>query len=145
MRVTSLKELDNYIYSSVVIPLKGLVIDPLTYNSPIEDNGGRRVSFEIVREEVMGDFHHNFQRNDAREKAKWLVLMRCNHRGYVVADYEPRRHAVRVYAPSFAMAGLSPIIKNKLTEAFRNNAPFGKVSVVLDEMRDTTVHVEVPF
>lgn len=144
MKVTSLKELESYIYSSVILPLSGLDIDPLNFSTPITNDRGFEITFSIMTERVHGDFQHNFQRDDARNRAKKLVIVTVNDmEGFIAADFDRHTKDVTVYRPALREAGCRPFIINKFADAFRRHTAFHKVTMA-DTMRSADRSVEVP-
>lgn len=139
MKVTSLKDVESYIYSTVILPLKNLNVDSLDSSSPIQDSQGHVLALGLTRETVSGDWNHNYQRDTARENAKWLVYLEGGHGNFVVADYDPMKRNVRVYEPPFRQLGLQ-ILRNKLAAAFRDNTPFNTVRLV-DDVREFDRHL----
>lgn len=129
MKVTSLKDMESYIYSGVILPLKGLEIEPLSLSSPITDNNGA-VYFEVFTEDRGEPTQHNYQREEARRNAKWLIAVADRVKSMVVADYETHRHEVHIYEPAFSQFNGGAFIKGKLIEAFGKYEPFGKVILV---------------
>jgi hypothetical protein len=141
MKVTSLKDVESYIYSTVILPLKGLQIDGLNQSSPIRGDRGRDWKLGLIREDVQGEFAHNYERDDAREQAWWLVTLSDGARTSIIADYDPRRHNVTIFKGSTGSWKGINILLNKLDEAFRRNTPFDKVKVV-DDKRSVAVSAE---
>ena len=75
MKVTSLKDMESYIYSRVVLPLKELDVDSLNISSPMTDGQGRNIELSVIPEETGHvRYDHNFMRDEARNSAlKWLM------------------------------------------------------------------------
>lgn len=139
MKVTSLKDMESYIYSSVILPLKELEVESLSMETPMRDAQGRGLQLSLTREEVVGDFHHNYQREAARTHARWVVRLRGGNVNKLVADYSPKRHTVRLYG--WNQDSEYRMLMNKLAEAFLSNTPFDKVFFETGS-RSMTAHIE---
>jgi hypothetical protein len=127
VKLTSIKELDNYIYSSIILPLKGLDVPPVVSSSPMEMMANIFLHFEIRREEIRGDFQHNFQREAARELAGFLVVALVGYNGYIAAHYDQHRHRVTVWPEALTKLGAPKLVVNRFTTAFEEHTPFDKV------------------
>lgn len=140
MKVTSLKDVENYIYSVVILPLKDLGVEELSHQSPIMGKDGNAWQLGLARESIQGEFQHNYERDSAREGARWLVNLRAEGKRIVLADYQPRRHTVTMYQREVGTIKGANILFNKLEEAFRRYTPFDKVKV-LPERRGDAVNI----
>lgn len=128
MKVTSLKDLEAYIYSGVILPLKELVIDMPGQSSPMSDPGGGSYMLSVSRNVPNREFQHNYQRREAEANATWLVILNGPEGGEILAEYQKQGHTVRIYRGAFNLN--SKILQNKLEEAFRNHTPFTGVTLV---------------
>lgn len=139
MKITSFRDLESYIYSSVILPFKDLRVDNIHYESPLQDGSSPWI-FAIRSEEVSGEFHHNFQRDRAREQAKSLVMLKVGGANLVVADYDHSLRKVTIYRGAFDGLDKGNYLLKRLEEAFRSNTPFEKV--VIDEgTRSVAVYI----
>lgn len=130
MKVTSLKDVDSYIYSSVVLPLKELDVDGLAISSPMTTRRGQPIKLQVTREETgHRRYDHNYQRDEARNSALHLIWYKFGYNQGVLADYDSRKHNVRVYAPAFRDVDDGKFLMNKLLQAFGNYTPFTNVSI----------------
>lgn len=128
---TTLKDMESYIYSTVILPLKELDVGGLGIASPIVDTRGNTVDLFTGREEVgHRSYDHNFQRDEARNSALELVWHRYRNHDGVLADYDRRRHNVVIYTPEFNNIKGGKLLMNKLLQAFNYHAPFNKVTLV---------------
>lgn len=144
MKVTSLKDMESYIYSSVILPLKDLDVQ-LHNSSPITANNGNILEFSVGRERLDGDFDHNYQRDAARDQLRWLVTLRDGYSSFIVADYETKRHVVRIYKEAFDQFEKGGMLYNKLIEAFGKYTPFGDIKYV-GGIRESEIDLsQVPF
>lgn len=125
----SLKDLEHYIYSSVVLPLSDLDLPSLGVSSPLVNKRGEALEFFITTERVTGDFHYNYQRDKARLMANRLVMVGRLYQGgeHVVAEYDERKRSVIVYPEAIQMAGLPRIVTNKLINSLMTHEPFCSV------------------
>lgn len=136
MKVTSLRDVEKYIYSSVILPLQNLGVS-LRMDTPISLNGSP-VTFEVALERTSGRAAHNYMRDIARENLKSLVyMMDGNGRSEIVAEIDVK-HNVRIFKP--AIARVLPtqgrgIILSALVNSFDGNIPFKEVTVV-EQYRD---------
>lgn len=132
MKITGLKDMESYIYSKVILPLKELDVQGLAVETPMHDDKGTNYELLIVREETGHvRFAHNFQRNEAQANAKHLIILRYMHGSRVLADYDSRTHNVTVYEGAFEPSK-GRLLMNKLVEAFNQYTPFTKVKVIKD-------------
>jgi hypothetical protein len=130
MKVTSLKDMDNYIYSTVVLPLKELDVDGLSSVSPITDDNGRQAQFHVGNEDIHNvRYAHNFQREEAQRSTLRLVFLKYNRTTIIVADYNPKKHNVNIYTPQLETIEGGKLILNKLIHAFENHTPFTRVEL----------------
>lgn len=132
MRVTSFKDVETYLYSSVVVPLKKLSTNLSEVKSPITSNDGKREwTIQVLPEPPARRYRRQYQRMQASRNANLQVILFTGKREYVVATYNPRHHWVKVYERPFRVLHATPLM-GKLYEAFQNNTPFGKVISELD-------------
>jgi len=128
VKATSLKDMESYIYSAVMIPLKSLDMEPMWLTSPLIDKAGYPIEFTVQRERVSRNhFDHNYQAEEARLHAKMLVFIHHKGRVNVAADYSKRRHNVRIYPEAFAKIERGSLLLNKFREAFETHSPFNQV------------------
>lgn len=128
MKVTSFKELENYLYSSVVAPLKDLRID-LDIDSPIRSND-RKVRLYIEREGI-GHHSMNYQRSRARARAKMLVRIDNGLHVATAGNYDKQNHAVELFKDVFKAYNCS-LVLGRLHSMLDSTTPFTKVTVKLD-------------
>lgn len=132
MKVTSFKAVETYLYSSVVIPLKGMNVRPLDCPSPIFSNNGKRAwEFRVQAEPLRRSYRRQYQREQALAQANQQVVLWTGKNEYVVATYNTRHHWVKVYERPFRILKATPLL-GKLYEVFQTNTPFGKVISELD-------------
>lgn len=135
MKVTSLRDMESYLFLNVILPLKKLNVEAGSTSSPITTDNGEQIQFAIQKESIMNGYDHNYQRDEARRLAKDLIVLSDSHTASIVADYESKRHTVRIYRPAFDNFTGGKFLCNKLVEAFESNTPFTKVTV-LEQVRD---------
>lgn len=143
MKVTSLKDMDSYIYSKVVLPLKDLDVDGLIISSPmIREN--RYVELYVNDEETGHiSYSHQYQREEARMNTMKLVMLRYGNSRHVLADYNTKTHAVNVYASPFEALESGKMLMNRLIQAFNNYTPFTRVTIK-DTARTIYANIEQP-
>lgn len=134
MKITSLRDVENYIFYGVVVPLKKLEMDTISIDSPLIDSSGRQWTFKVVQERLSGRYTRNYQRDRARLKLKDLVLISNGYEEYVIADYDPRRHNVNIYH-EILRDTFGNMVLNKIWQLFESNTPFTKIKLV-DGYRD---------
>lgn len=151
MKVTSFKDVETYLYSSVIAPLKKLNTNLSGVESPLRSTNGEKVwTLQVVPEPPIRSYRRQYQRMQARRKANLQVVLYTGTREYVVAMYNPKHHWVKVYERPFRVLKATPLM-GKLYEAFQNNTPFSKVISELDppiargEVADTTGDTEVNY
>jgi len=143
MKVTSLKDVESYIYFSVIVHLKDLQLpEPIRVETPVFSDHGP-VEFRLTREKLVGNFQHNFQRHRAKTDAKHLVIIRTGLTNQIAADYDPITKDVNIYPEAFNIGRGTKILLNKLVEAFNQNTPFRKVTMVPNILRESARMVEV--
>lgn len=132
MKVTSLKDVETYLYSSVIIPLKQLNVRQLDFPSPISSNDGRKLwTFRIAPEPPRRRYRRNYQNTLAQRRANLQILLSTGNREYVVATYNSKTHWIKVYERPFKTLGATPIL-GKLYEILNKNTPFTKIISELD-------------
>lgn len=136
MKVTSLKEVENFLYSSVIVPLKNLDVD-LGIPNPIRSDQGQEWYFETSRTPVLRRARRNYQRRRQESNRDWQVLMdaRDGHGFRLIAEYSIANHWVRMYEQPFRDTN-SMMIFGKLYNLFVDNQPFSKV-IVSKEPKNT--------
>lgn len=144
MKVTSLKDMESYIYSTVILPLKELDVEGFSVRSPMTHPNGKRIDLFVNREETGHLRHeHNFQREEWRNAALHLIWFKMGYDMRVLADYDHRKHKVRVYKPAFSRLQTN-LLMNKLIEAFNMYTPFNGVEV-LDRTREGYMETNDPI
>lgn len=134
MKVTALRDVETYIYSSVIMPLKGLAVPDLHFPSPIRGENGEEWQFQVRQERLHRDYRRNYQRTQAQRLANWEVVLFANGKEYVVAHFNPRVKWVKMYERPFRVLKAMPIM-GKLYEGFYQNTPFGKIITEMDAPR----------
>lgn len=139
MKIKSFKDVETYIYTSIVLPLKGLNLPELNYSSPITDELGERWTFSLERTPVTGEFRRNYQRNLAQQNRNWWLILRSGNGEpkRVIGEYNVRSHFVKLWQEPFKQAGAMPVF-GKLQEALDTNTPFTKVIVQYDHPPEYT-------
>lgn len=132
MKVTSFRDVETYLYSSVILPLKGMNVRPLDFPSPISSIDGKRVwELRVMPEPQHRVFRRNYQNTQARRNANQQVVLWTGTAEYVIATYQPRNHWVKVYERPFKTLKATPLM-GKLYEVFSKNTPFTKIISELD-------------
>lgn len=132
MKVTSFKDVETYLYSSVIIPLKRLNVRPLDFPSPITSSNGKKVwQLRVESELPRRNYRRNYQNTQARRRANQQVILWTGQHEYVVAMYNPHNHWVKVYERPFKILKATPLM-GKMYEVFSKNTPFTKVITELD-------------
>ena len=141
IQVTSLKDVETYLYTSVVLPLKGLRVDSLHFPSPISDKRGYNWSFELQRMPVLHQFAHQYEREQAERERNWGIFLNTGRRSYEVGEYHPKKHWVKLYKDPFDEVG-AKLIFSKLVEVLSTNTPFTDVKI--QDHPPVIVDVEAP-
>lgn len=126
MRVTSFKDVEIYIYSSVVLPLKRLNVSELPFASPIQSNEGRTWKLSIRRETLDRLFRRNYQRTQANRGRDWIVYLDTGEKSLPVARYKLKSHKVIVYEEPFRALDAMPLM-GTMCSVFNKNTPFTKI------------------
>lgn len=130
MKVTSIKELEKYIYSSVIVPIKGLRSYPY-YASPITGDRGEAWELTVDSDMEQSNYRRNYQRTQASRNANKKIVLMVNGVVYVVATYHIKRKWVKLYKRPFKRLNAN-LLMNKLYSAFYDNAPFVKIMFEFD-------------
>lgn len=129
MKVRSLKDVETYIYTTLILPLKNLNLPELQYDSPIRDGVDSLWQFRLERTPTMGsDFRRNFQRDRAENNREWWFVLYRGGEKTVVGEYNRRSHWVKLWDEPFKESG-AMLVFGKLLEAVETNTPFTKVIV----------------
>lgn len=131
MKVTSFKDVETYIYSSVILPLKQLNVPDLPFPTPMRGDDGQEWSLMVRPQPLFGNFRRNYQRTQAQRRADMQVILFTGSKEYVVAQYNRKNKWVKVYQRAFMRLAAMPIY-GKLFEAFQKNTPFAKVIPEVD-------------
>lgn len=130
MKINSFKDLETYVYSCIILPLKGLNLPDLHYSSPVRDKDGNIWKFSLEQTPIRGEFRRNYQRNRARSQRNWWVILTKgdNTRKEVIGEYNKDNHWIKLWDSTFKESDAMPVF-GKLFEAFDTNTPFTKVIV----------------
>lgn len=126
MKVTSFRDVETYIYSSLISRLKGLNIPEINFPSPIRGESGQTWELGIQSEPLQREFRRNYQRTQAQRKANTLIVLYAEGKEYIVGCYYPRQKWVKLYKKPFKQLNATPLM-GRLFEAFYTETPFGKV------------------
>lgn len=126
MKVTSLKDVETYLYTSVVLPLKNIQAPELNFPSPITGKDGNSWSLQLQREPLERRYRRNYQRDRAQNNRRWQVILSTPSKMYLVAEYSHKTHWVRLYEEPFRKLNSMPLL-GQLYKVFHENTPFTKV------------------
>lgn len=130
MKVTSSKELETYIYSSVVLPLKGLNLPELHSPTPLTDDAGIAWYFMLKRTPIRPSYRRNYQREIANAKRNyWITFGSRGMPSQVIGEYNIKNHWVKLWEKPFRDINAMPIF-SKLWNTLDNNTPFTKIIVI---------------
>jgi len=134
VKIKSFRELETYIYTSIILPLKDLNLPALNYSSPLLTDEGDRWEFFLQKTPVRGEFRRNYQRSLAQQNRNWQIVLKAGEGSYpvIVGEYNLRSHWVKLWQEPFKRSGAMPVF-GKLYEALDTNTPFTKVLVESDE------------
>lgn len=119
-------QMENYLYSSVVIPLKGLKVKKLYTSSPLVSPNGRTISFHINHD--VGVFRRNYQRDRARHSGDKKIILFDQYEEYICGRYTKHNHKVEFYSDVFKQFKLNYTL-SKLCSLINGTSPFGKVKI----------------
>lgn len=127
MKVTRLKDVETYLYTSIVLPLKGLNTVEIDYPSPISGKDGEPWVFHLRRAPLQAQrLPRQYQRERAQRNRDWEIYLNIGQRRIHVGDYDIRSHVVRLYESPFKEMK-AMILFGKLHQVFMENTPFSKV------------------
>lgn len=135
MKVTSLRDVETYIYSSVIVPLKEMNVPPLDFATPIRGEADREWLLSVRQQPLNRDYRRNYQRTQAQRSRDWQVILFTGQREYVVATYNRKQHWVKIYERPFKILKAMPLM-GKLYEGFYQNTPFTKVMTEVEAPRE---------
>lgn len=126
MEKVSPKELEAYIYSTVIFPLQGLQSEGFMMNTPIKG-----MELMLCRTAVAEqDTEFRYQREMARGDVNYLV---CSHNGrgnmYALAEYDPDRKSVVIFEREFKRIPKGGMVLAKMTDLFNSSYPFATVKL----------------
>lgn len=128
MKVTSLKDVETYLYTSVVLPLKNRDGLSLTCPSPIFGKNGNPWNMEVIQPQVPRG-RHNYERDFNQVIEPFLVYLHgATDKPQILAQYNPKTKAVEIYEHPFKLLNAMPLL-GKLHQMFNSHAPFGRVSI----------------
>lgn len=130
MKITGLKDMESYIYSKVILPLKELDIKGLEIKSPMHDGDEKYYELLLSREETGHvRFAHTYLRHETEANALHLIKLRYANSLQILADYDSRTHEVKIYEPAFTPSK-GQLLMNKLIEAFNHYTPFTNIRII---------------
>lgn len=129
MKVTSLKDVETYLYSSVLVPLKQLRGVDFAYQSPLAGDAGDIWTVGTDQEQVRR-VRHNYERDWIQERAPWVIRLFTDNgeKQYIVGQYDPKTHAVILYETPFKLLRAMPLL-GKFHQMFSTHPPFTDVSI----------------
>lgn len=128
MKVQSLKSLETYIYSQVILPLKNLQVPNINLDSPLRNRSGEPLQLNVSRMEIdYSQYRRDYQRRIARQKQPFIVTIDSLINRRKIAEYNPKGHSVIIFRDAMRDVTNSGILLGKLEEAFKTNTPFTKV------------------
>lgn len=135
----NLKDLDAYIYATVIFPLKQLNVNALRVVSPLKTPDGTEIRFWVDREPLTGSYRRNYQRARARHHLKWNIYVgsgRGDER--VAAQYNDKNHSVRIFADAFRHSPNLRIALGRIEDAFTASYPFTNVKILEENLAQKT-------
>lgn len=132
MKVTSFKDVETYLYTSVILPLKRLDVPELEFGSPIQGDDGQAWTLYIGSEDPVRRYRRNYQNEEARQTSSYKIMLHAgksdggSHIRYQVASYDVKRHTVEMYEQPFKTLNAMPLF-GRLHSLFSSNAPFTKI------------------
>ena len=138
LKLKSHKDLDRYIYSEVIVPMKKMHLPTLNISSPVQYRD-YPVQLTVHASEVSyANLRHNYERRIARDKAKTLVSMTVGGYSYTVAEYDSAKsHSVRIFQGDLNRRGHAElgVVISRLEKMFKMHTPFTKVTVLKEAYR----------
>lgn len=132
MRPASFKEIETYLYTSIVLPLKGLSVQELRYPSPLVGNDGERWELQAVLTPTRLNYRRNYQRTQAERRRNWWIIVKIGEREHrrtlVLGEYHNKYHTVKLYQQAFSELDAIPLM-GKMLDVLQTNSPFTKVTV----------------
>ncbi len=129
-KLTDSKQLKLYLYSQVVVPLKDVIVDFTSINSPIKDKSGAMWFVEVSQEPMTERVRFNYQRDRQAQRPNSVILLRKDgsYERVLLAYYSKRGREVTLFEQGFKKADM-PYLLNKFHEVFSENEPFSKVNI----------------
>lgn len=126
MKVTSLKEVENYLYASLLAPLKGLAIN-MEMPSPIRGNDGKSWYIECGRTSIQ-NYRRNYQRDRALGKRDYLMILIAGKERHIIGKYFPKGRFIELYKEPFRELHAG-ILMGKIHHMFNTHTPFTKITI----------------
>lgn len=131
MKKISTKDVEVYLYSSVILPLKALDVERFSYPSPFVDKAGFEATISIGTPIIdRSEYTYRYERELAHNGRPKVVI--CHYRGkaYVLAEYSPKRKVIEVFEHTFEKKlPYGRLMFRKLVEAFEQAHPFSRVKI----------------
>lgn len=126
MKVSSLKQLENYLYSYMIAPLKELVVD-FRVDSPLKSPKGHPWHIVIKRTPV-GGWRRNYQRDRMLVERDYQIMIETHTGTFLLGTYFLKGRRVELYKEPFMLLRAS-ILMASIQNMLDTHTPFTKVVI----------------
>lgn len=130
-KATSLKQVDTYLYLSLILKLKELRVDSYSPETPFSREG-KKVQVLIELEPSTRTPRHNYERERASRNRNVIIYALWNGQRVPLAYFHIKQKWVKIFQAGFNEMKMQ-IYLGKFYELFYGNEPFGKVSIEKDK------------
>lgn len=130
MRITTFKDLEGYLYSRVVLPIRQLNVPEMDFGSPMTGDKGEAWTIRLDRAPTRS-FRRQGPRRRAARYSDYLIKLRVgedNIVDYILASYNVSNHNVVMYEHPFKLLKAMPLF-GKMHDVFTRHTPFNKIRV----------------
>lgn len=130
MKPIPLKDVDAYIYTSIIMPLKNLNMQEIEFGSPMETKDGYPMTFYLDDSPMTREYRRQYQRTQAQRRADKLIKLHIDGGEspgmHILCSYNNKTHRITLYQDTFRRLGLNMLF-NRMQLAFSANTPFTKI------------------
>ncbi len=116
MKVTSFKDVETYLYTSIILPLKNLQAPELEFGSPIRGDYGEPWILMLERTPAGRRYRRNIE----------IQLNTGDNKNHILATYNIRNHNLYLYEQPFRVLNALPLL-GKMHDMFNRTTPFNKI------------------
>lgn len=129
MKVTSFKDVETYLYTSVIMPLKGLNAPEFEFGSPIQGDNGVYWTLLLERSPLERRYRRNYQNERAERNRNWEIQLHTGeNKNHVLATYDINNHNIYLYKQPFRILDAIPLM-GKMHDMFSRTQPFNNIMI----------------